>query len=216
MEFNLLLYGNKLETRPAFFLQGFNRPIEKMAIVSFGSCNLNCPYCKRDGQFKDDNNKIIKSKTVSWNTLKSLIDTAISQGKRIRLSGGDPCMYPEQSLFIAKYVMDTYKQKISIAHNGTSPKFVESLLPYLEYVAIDYKGSTPASFANRAGITIATAKKFIQSTQTVQKMCAENNTLVDVRTCVFEDTSLKELQEIGNNINNINLIKKNVYFLQFF
>ena len=49
------------EVRKAYFLQAFGRPVEEMAIFSFGACNYNCPYCKRDGQFKGEGNQILRA-----------------------------------------------------------------------------------------------------------------------------------------------------------
>lgn len=40
------------EIRKAYFLKAFGREPEDMLIISMGACNYNCPYCKRDGQFK--------------------------------------------------------------------------------------------------------------------------------------------------------------------
>ncbi|APU86900.1 4Fe-4S cluster-binding domain-containing protein [Clostridium botulinum] len=77
-----------------------------MAIISFGKCNFNCLYCKRNGQFKNKEGNIIKSVSINWNDLKDLIDNAILKGQRIRLSGGDPCMFYKESLYIAKYVWE--------------------------------------------------------------------------------------------------------------
>jgi pyruvate formate lyase activating enzyme len=203
MTFNLLT-DVCLETRPAYFLTAFGRPVENMAIISFGSCNLNCPYCKRAGQFRDENGKTIKLRETNWTTLQKLIDNAIQQGKRIRLSGGDPCMYPDESLHIAKYILNTYGQKVSVAHNGTSLKYVERMAKYVEYVAIDFKGGYPETYSKRAAISELQAAKYINETKKIIEFCANCNILIDIRTCVFNDTEWSELQKIADFINSLN------------
>ncbi|APR02725.1 Radical SAM domain-containing protein (plasmid) [Clostridium botulinum Af84] len=205
---NLKVLNNKeLEIRPAYFLKFFNRTVENMAIISFGKCNFNCLYCKRNGQFKNKEGNIIRSVSINWNDLKDLIDNAILKGQRIRLSGGDPCMFYKESLYIAKYVWEKYNQKISIAHNGSNFKFVENLLPYLDYVAIDLKSDNNDDFNTIAGIK--NGKKIIDTSLKIQKFCSENDILVDIRTCIFKDTSLEQMLKIAklitkdNNIDNI-------------
>ncbi len=183
----------KPEIRYAYFLKAFGRVEEKMAIFSFGACNYNCPYCKRDGQFKCGG-QILRAQEYTWETVKGFIDEAVSSGKRVRLSGGDPCMFPEKALWIAKYVWETYGEKISIAHNGSSPELVDKLMPYLEYAAIDMKGATDESLARRAGLTLRAGR--VERTLDVIRMLAKNGVLVDVRTCVFGDTTLEELISI--------------------
>jgi len=201
MLFNLL--SSTLEKRPAFFLESLGRKEEIMSIISFGNCNFNCPYCKRDGQFKDIDGNIIHSISLEWQDLKPLIDKACQCGTRIRLSGGDPCTAPQQSLFIAQYVWHTYKQKISIAHNGSKPDFIKALLPYLAYAAIDIKGDETTS-AKRSGMPQNTSSKLLECSLATQKFCSDNGVLVDVRTTIFKDTTEIELQKIAQSILNAN------------
>ena len=198
-----LLNKRKLEMRKAYFLKAFEKEAEEMAIISFGACNFHCPYCKRDCQYIDAEGNVIKTRDVSMSELKEMIDSEIARGRRIRLSGGDPCAFPKQSLEIAKYVFETYGQKISIAHNGSSLKFVETLIPYLEYVAIDYKAYDFESMRKITGV-----KNPKMQQEEIIKLCSENNIIVDLRTPVFGDTTKKDLLKIASLINNY----KNVFW----
>ncbi|MBR5939261.1 radical SAM protein [Candidatus Saccharibacteria bacterium] len=191
--FTMLPFKNP-EVRKEYFLESFGRPVEEMAIFSFGACNYNCPYCKRDGQFKGEGNQILRAQDYAWADVRAHVDRAIASGQRIRLSGGDPCTLPRQALQIAEYVWECYGEKISIAHNGSSPQLAKTLLPYLEYAAIDLKGSTDASLAYRAGLTFKEGR--IERTLDVIRALTKAGVLVDVRTCVFGDTLLEELAVI--------------------
>lgn len=186
------------EVRKAHFLQVFNRAVEDMQIISFGACNYNCPYCKRDGQFKDEHNNIIYAHDVAISEIEKIIDIAISKGRRIRLSGGDPCMFLKESLLIAKYVMEKHGQKISIAHNGSSLKLIQNLLPYLDYVAIDFKGGSTQEIAYRSNTKVK--ENSINTILKMLKLCEENNILCDVRTVVFGDTELNSLSSIAEKL----------------
>lgn len=200
-----LLSKDKIEIRKAFFLEAFNRKVENMSIISFGSCNFNCSYCKRDGQFRDDNNEIINSVECSFEELKQIVQKELAKGNRIRLSGGDPCMYIKEALNIAKYVAETSNQKISIAHNGSCPNIVNFLSPYLDYVAIDLKSPYPDEFSAITGVS--NGEDMIKRSLQTQQICTSQGILTDVRTCVFEHTTLQTLKDIANMIVNNNKIE---------
>jgi pyruvate formate lyase activating enzyme len=194
------------EIRKAYFLEAFERDIENMLIISFGKCNYNCPYCKRNGNFKDKNGNIIESKDISLEDLLKVIDQGIQKGFKIRLSGGDPCCFIEESLEIAKYISNKYNQKISIAHNGSSIKLIKNLLPYLDYLALDFKGSSNIKIAKISDTSIN--EKSIDNILEIIKICEENNILVDLRTVIFGDTSLDDIKIIGNYIKDY----KNIFW----
>lgn len=205
----VMLPFRRPEVRKAHFLEAFDRSTEDMAILSFGKCNLACPYCKRDGQFKGEGNTIIKAQEYDWDFVKSTIDYSLNKGRRIRLSGGDPCMFPKESQKVAEYVRGTYDQKISVAHNGSSPSFLKKLLPNLEYAAIDIKGGSPEELAYRAG-TRAMDRSVDRALECIE-LCASNGVLVDVRTCVFGDTSYDELERIRDRISGVDGVE-NVFW----
>ena len=190
----LLKYGKTplKETRKADFLAYFGREVETTRIVSFGSCNWHCGYCKRDGHTVDSNGNIVRAIEFSDIEVFSVLEKALENGERIRLSGGDPVMHPADSLKIAKWAMER-GHKISMAHNGSNLNFAKMMLPYMDYVAIDLKGDTPAELAKRASISLEEAKKMLVSTIETQKIFADNGVLVDVRTPVFGDTTFDQL-----------------------
>ena len=191
-----LLNRKNLEIRKAYFLKAFGIQEEEMAIVSFGACNFHCPYCKRDCQHIDNQGNVISTTSVSMEKLKEMIDTEVLKGRRVRLSGGDPCSFPKQSLEIAKYVFEKYGDFISIAHNGSDPEFIRKMLPYLKYVAIDFK----AMYHDRRE-KISGVKDPIFAQEEIAQMCLDAGVLVDFRTPVFGDTSLEELEAIASTIS---------------
>ena len=195
------------EIRKAHFLKGFNIPIEDMNIISFGSCNFHCPYCKRDGQYIDTKGNIYTSQSYNF---EKILDDILKLQNRIRLSGGDPCMHIQESLTIARAVYEKTGRKISIAHNGSSLAFVKQIAPYLEYAAIDIKAATGREFSVRAGLnSTQLGNKMLENTLKVQKfLTVEQGILVDVRTCVFADTTLDDMLEIAKLISLNNDLSK--------
>ncbi|MBP2070793.1 4Fe-4S cluster-binding domain-containing protein [Thermoanaerobacterium butyriciformans] len=187
------------EIRPAYFLKAFGKEPLPMRIFSFGKCNFNCEYCKREGQWKNKNGSILHSVQVEENILYKKIDETISSRQVIRLSGGDPCMYKRLSLKMLKYA----KQKggiTSIAHNGSSVELAKTIYPYLDFASIDVKASNAAKFAELTGLTESKSEKMLNNSYKVQKILSENGVLVDVRTCVFADTTIEDLLIIGKKI----------------
>ena len=189
------------EVRKAYFLAGFDREVEPMRIISMGKCNYNCSYCKRGGQFRDCSGNIINSKNIDITDIFEIIDLAISRGQKIRLSGGDPCCYPKESRLIAKYCYEKHGQLISIAHNGSSPTFVNSIVEYLDYAAIDLKGCTDMEIAKTASIPVS---NYIEKIIDIIKICQLHNVLVDIRTVVFPDSNISDLIKTGELLKKYN------------
>lgn len=184
------------ELRRAHFLAAFCRKVETMRIVSFGRCNFHCPYCKRDGQYVDAAGNIISSGEFPDEVVFAALETALAKGQRIRLSGGDPCMHLRDSLRIAQWAAER-GQKLSIAHNGSSPKFVEQMLPYLDYAAIDLKAGDAEEFNFRAGLRNGQGGRMMARSIQVQDMLSRAGVLVDVRTPVFAETTLDDMHRIA-------------------
>ena len=203
MKTKILKYGGKIaaEKRTADFLRGFGREIETTRIVSFGACNFACPYCKRDCQLLDQNGFPIKAYEIELNDIKAAVAPKITDGERLRLSGGDPVMFPKESVELGKWVRDEFGQKISIAHNGSSVKYAKIMAPYLEYAAIDLKGHSGKELAFRAGIPEKLGDTMLQSTIAVQDYLAGEGVLVDVRSPIFKDTYLEHLYEMATIIS---------------
>jgi pyruvate formate lyase activating enzyme len=184
----------------------FGREIETTRIVSFGSCNWHCGYCKRDGHTVDSNGNIVRAVEFSDTEVFSTLEKALENGERIRLSGGDPVMHPMDSLKIAKWAK-ARGHKISMAHNGSNINFAKMMLPYMDYVAIDLKGDTPKELSKRASIPLIEAERMLKSTIDTQELFASNGVLVDVRTPVFGDTTLDQLLRmaelvVSNGVQN--------------
>lgn len=191
------------EVRDALFLKGLGRDAEKTRIVAFGSCNFSCPYCMRDAQFIDSNGNVLKSVEVDEREIFHRLENAIANGERIRLSGGDPCMHIRDSLKIAQWATKRGRQ-ISYCHNGSSPALTSRLAPYAAHAAIDLKAVSIDEFVLRTGIDKPVASKVMKNFHKVCRAVLSNeSTLLDVRTCVFSTTTLKDLFEMAQMISQL-------------
>lgn len=198
-----LTYRNIIggETRLLFFYKALGLEIPVARIISFGDCNFNCPYCKRMGHFKLPNGVINKPIIGSFEEIEIINKDAIAKGQIVRLSGGDPVMFPAFSLKIAKSISQK-NGRLSLAHNGSSPEFISRIAPFLESAAIDLK-STPDNMSAICGISDSFAKCMYYRSIECQRILLQHDVLLDVRTPIFRFTTIDDLFFIANDLNKI-------------
>lgn len=203
MKIYIIPYNGELfkETRKSYFLKAFGEQVQDMRIIPFGKCNYSCPYCKRKGYEKNDG-IIDGSVEVTETEIFSAVNDAIKNNQIVRLSGGDPVCYPELSFRLLKYAKDL-NGTTSIAHNGTGPSFVESLIAatVLDSISVDFKASNAESLSEIAGISLEYSKVMWNNNLKILQILKDNPQVkTDIRTCVFSNTNLEELLKIGNII----------------
>ncbi len=188
------------EIRPLYFYKAMGREVEDARIISFGACNFSCPYCKREGNFRAADGSIISAVDCTIEDLFAVVDDAIAKGQVVRLSGGDPVVFPEASLAIARRVKEK-GGRLSIAHNGSSPRFVKKLLETgaLESAAVDLKAPRH-EFGLRAGLKNGTGEKMYERSIETQDILSASGVLVDVRTPIFSTTTVDDLLEMAADI----------------
>lgn len=187
------------EIRPLYFYEAMGIAIKEARIISFGACNFACPYCKRDGAFRDKNGDIINAVEVSEEELFRVYDDAHAKGQVVRISGGDPVVFPQVSLAIVKYMWEKYHEKISMAHNGSSPEFARKMAPYLESAAIDLK-ATPEEFGMRSGLEYGQGERMYGKALQTQDLLSDAGVRVDIRTPVFATTTLDDMLQLAGDI----------------
>lgn len=169
-------------------------------IFSFGDCNVACPYCKRDCQFLGDDGKPIVAVRLPVIELFKLAEAAHARGETVRFSGGDPVLFPKETVAVSEYMARKYGAKTSIAHNGTGPAWVRKILPYLESAAIDLK-AVPEKIGAVMGVSREQGEKLYKLTLQTQQLIADAGTcLLDVRTPVFGDTPLEDMLRLGEEV----------------
>ncbi len=168
-------------------------------IVSWGNCNVHCPYCKRDCQFIGDDGLPIVSVMVPLHELLSACVYAHERGEIVRFSGGDPVMFPRETLAMSEYLWQMHGAKTSIAHNGSGTSWVRKLLPFLSSAAIDLK-AVPEKMGQIMGISQASGYKMYDRSLATQALISATEALLDVRTPVFGDTTLDEMMRLAGDI----------------
>lgn len=172
-------------------------------IISFGRCNVACPYCKRDCQFIDEEGNPLVAIPVKIKDIAGLVEGAVSRNEVVRFSGGDPVMYPRVTLALARYLWERHRVKVSIAHNGSGPRWVERMLPYLSSAAIDLK-AVPEKIGKVMGISSRLGEKFYYASLRTQSLISNHQILLDVRTPIFGDTTIEEMMRLAIDISEHN------------
>jgi pyruvate formate lyase activating enzyme len=224
----MLPYGERNtvmhETRKLYFTQALNghgslnpqpeiKPLSEVEgnittrIISLGECNVACPYCKRDCQFIGSDGYPISAIPVAIEDVARVAAYAVEKGETVRFSGGDPVTMPKETLALATWVYETFGVKSSIAHNGTGPRWVAKMAPYLSSAAIDLK-AIPEKLAGIMDLRTvageldhAKAARFYQLSLETQRILSHQNVLTDVRTPVFGDTNQAELVRLATDIS---------------
>ena len=178
-----------------------NLPVTR--IISFGNCNVVCPYCKRDCQFIDETGNPIISIPIPLMEIARLAEGAQKRNEVIRFSGGDPVVYPRQVLALSEYLMKCHSVKVSIAHNGSGPRWVEKMLPYLSSAAIDLK-AVPEKIGKVMGISLEKGEKMYNLSLETQELISQNRILLDTRTPIFGDTTIEEMRRLAEDISKQN------------
>lgn len=170
-------------------------------IFSFGECNVSCGYCKRDLQFRDEQGEVIAATDVALRDLFALAEGAQSRGETVRFSGGDPVMFPRQTLAIAEYMAERHGAKVSIAHNGSGTKWVERLAPYLSSAAIDLK-AVPERMGYIMGVDDEKGERIYRHSEATQKILSDAGVILDVRTPIFGDTTIEDMRRLAETVTN--------------
>lgn len=201
MNAKFLLYKKEVcsEVRPLYFYQAFGQQIPQGRIFSFGACNFNCSYCKRGCTFQYPNGSIIASVSKDIKSIFKICDDTIEQKQIVRLSGGDPVAFPKASIAIASYVKSK-NGRVSLAHNGSSPAFTERMIPFIESAAIDLK-ATRQTMSIVTGLDDKIAQRAYDSSLQTQFLLSSNKILLDVRTPIFDFTTLDDLLLLASDIS---------------
>lgn len=162
---------------------------ERHLFVRFKECNLECVYCDEKGKTPD-------TMTVP-KVLQTLRKMENESGPHqfVSLTGGEPLVYQD---FLRSLVPQLKREgyRIYLDTNGTLPRPLEILLPYLDVIAMDMK---PRS-VTRAGSCLIEHDKFLKAA-TGHDVCRPE---VFVKMTVSETIELDEFRQLCEVIRRRN------------
>ena len=204
--FNLAVTDGKMNREPVINDLASN-PLPVNRLISYGDCNVACPYCKRDCQFINADGSVLSSVDVNIDDVLRLCLWGIERGETPRFSGGDPVSFKKETLAIAEYIYIQHGAKVSIAHNGTWGQSIDKLAHYLSSAAIDLK-ATPEKIGRIMGIKVSAGDSVYHQSLKTQAIISHSDCLLDVRTPIFGDTSLEDMLRLGHDIARVNDLSK--------
>jgi pyruvate formate lyase activating enzyme len=108
---------------------------EKIATVLFTpGCNLRCPYCYNWRIVVDP-----KPPFLNEETALQILDERRKYVDAVVVTGGEPTIHKELPRFLKKLKERGFAVKLDT--NGLNPTVLEECLPYVDYVALDFKTS---------------------------------------------------------------------------
>lgn len=134
-------------------IHGFNKstlldyPKHLAATIFLGGCNLRCPFCQNASLvLRPGSQPVLPEEEVL-----AYLAKRVNILEAVCITGGEPTLYPELPVFLAKIKALGYKIKLDT--NGLNPSMVKELADSLliDYVAMDIKNA-PESYPATAGI----------------------------------------------------------------
>lgn len=107
-------------------------PANIAAVIFFSGCNFDCWYCH--------NRWLLSAKSIF--TKQEILDKITTNKDfldAVVLSGGEPTLQKTQDLINLIKEIKALGLKIKLDTNGTNHEKLKALLPYLDYVAMDFK-----------------------------------------------------------------------------
>jgi len=112
-----------------FTLQDY--PNHVACIIWFSGCNMLCSYCH--------NLEIVfeKHRTISIDTVLKFLKSRVNKLDGVVLCGGEPTMYKD--LLPLCIEIKKLNFKIKLDTNGAKSDVLKEVLPFVDYVAVDFK-----------------------------------------------------------------------------
>lgn len=157
-----------------------------MVIFTIG-CNLKCEFCQNKYLLYDGVGKTVEIDELMKNIRSNSLVGSVS------ISGGEPTL--QDDLLELCELISKEGKYISVDTNGTRPNIVQSLIPYINRVALDLKASPldPKRYQEISGIQIDVSKII----ETYQTLNTHEQVDFEIRTTHVENlTTSKDVREI--------------------
>ncbi len=167
-------------------------------IIWFSGCNMLCRYCHNlDIVFE-------RTKKIEEEEILDFLKSRIGKLEGVVLCGGEPTLHKNLDLFVKKVKELGFKIKLDT--NGSSLEVVEKILPYIDFVAIDFK-SDIVQFKN-----VTQSFLFDKFYETL-KYLIESNVNLEVRTTYHH--KLLDYETLNKMTLMLEQLRyQNIYYIQ--
>lgn len=172
---------------------------DKLAcIIWFSGCNMLCSYCHNlDLVFENEKN-------IPIETALEFLRTRIGKLEGVVLCGGEPTLFPD--LLFLVYKIKAMGFEIKLDTNGARPRTIKALLPYIDFVALDFK-------APKSKFKSITKSNLFDEFEETFDLLQSSDIDFEVRTTYHSELlSYEDMEEMKIFLERKNYAKK--YFIQ--
>ncbi|MGQ9721479.1 MAG: anaerobic ribonucleoside-triphosphate reductase activating protein [Candidatus Jordarchaeum sp.] len=179
-------------------------PHKPAMVIFMAGCPFRCPMCHNWKMLE-----VGPDQEVELSRIFERIEKASSLIEAVKVSGGEPTLYPDVLKEIADFCK---KKKLSFGFdtNGFFPESVKELVNQTDLISIDIKGpfNDPKLQGKLCGVN--NGEKIIQSLLLTLETVFENNSYADLRTTVIPGLNSEEVcyEHIGNVLRDIGYLPK--------
>lgn len=188
-------------------IHGFNKftlldyPKHLAATIFIGGCNMRCPFCHNASLVLRPHTQ----PTIDQNDILDYLKKRKNILEGVCITGGEPTLYSDISLFIARIKELGFKVKLDT--NGTNPDMIKELTDngLIDYIAMDIKNSK-----ERYKITSGSNALSIDNIEASVSFLLSNKVEYEFRTTIVNELhTKKDMLSIGKWLNGAK-----AYYLQ--
>lgn len=166
-----------------FTLQDY--PEHLACIIWFGGCNMLCPYCH--------NMELVRfqGEGIEEYLVLEFLKSRVGKLEGVVFCGGEPTLYPHLIPFAKEIKSLGYKIKLDT--NGLKLETIKNLLPFLDYIALDFKAPKRSYFANT---NTNSFERFLESLRFLIDCDVELEVRTTQDPSLLSDRDIEEIKEI--------------------
>lgn len=177
-------------------------PKRPAAVIFTPECNYSCPFCQ--------NWQILKIKTEYRKDLDEIlrfIDKASPMIEAIKVTGGEPTLYPE---FLKEVSVYSHKKGLRFGFdtNGFLYEIIRELTPYSDLISLDLKTdpTDPELMERLIGLPGKGREAGKNTLKTLKDLMQHNKVYLDLRTTIVPtlNDDERELESIGGILKSLN------------
>ncbi len=169
-------------------------PGRASALLFYGGCNLNCPYCH--------NATLLRGKTepdISHDEMKAFLKKRVKFLDGVVISGGEPTLHKGMPALVS-YLKDELSYEIKLDSNGLKPKVLRET--NWDYLALDIK-TTFDNYSNLLGANGDVSEEIVQSLQIVKEAGENAEVRITCAPGIVNSSVIQKLVPLLDGVKNV-------------
>jgi len=167
------------------------------SVILLGKCSFRCAYCDVGGFDRTDDDILPNVRRATITEMKAFAEEQARLARPIVISGGDPTLFPEVSVELAKTIKAQGGYSI-LCTNGSNVELTTELSSHFDEVGISVKGAR-GTVERMTGRSIQDA--WDNPIETINRISAQDKP-VEVTLMVFDFTKASDFDEVIQKCNS--------------